>query len=250
MNNYLLVIGPSGGGKTAAGANLDPETTVWIVPEKKELPFPGSRKNYKTIYKENGNVSLKSNFIPENDMDGIKKMIEDFDTLVQAGKLKTKIILIDTLTYAMLNSVIRELANDNWNKFVMFADEFSSLINIIKNVKSPIDFIITSHVELIESKSTSDTTTLKKFKIPGGRFTKEKGEPEGLFTVVLYAECIERAEEKLEYRFRTQSGNGYPSKSPIGMFKDLYIPNDYDYVLKRFHEFYDEGIIEENKKEL
>lgn len=257
MKNILTIIGPSGSGKTAAGRNLDPKTTLWIVPENKELPFPGGRSNFKTLTKEDnpGGWSLKSNFIPEDSISVIQELITTLDDLLQEfkknvpegeePKFQRKVILIDTLTYAMLKTVRVNQKDDNWNKYIMFAEEVINLIDTCKNVRSDIDFIFTAHEETIESKSTSDVTLVKQLKTPAGRFMREKVTPEGLFTTVLYSECRELGDNKLSYDFRTQSGSGYPSKSPMGLFKDLYIANDYKVILKRMHEYYEEGIIQE-----
>ena len=48
MADRILVIGPTGKGKTHSLQYLDPKTTVIFCPEDKPLSFPGSKKNYKT----------------------------------------------------------------------------------------------------------------------------------------------------------------------------------------------------------
>jgi hypothetical protein len=54
-----------------------------------------------------------------------------------------------------------------------------------------------------------------------------------LFTVLLYTKTTwHDAEKKMSYEFVTNRDNAYPAKSPYGMFKDLYIPNDLGFVVK------------------
>lgn len=59
---------------------------------------------------------------------------------------------------------------------------------------------------------------------------------EGLFTVVLYT-IVQKSNEKIEYRFVTNYDGKYPAKSPVGMFKDLYILNDLGLVADTIHNY-------------
>ena len=43
--------------------------------------------------------------------------------------------------------------------------------------------------------------------------------------------------KKAHYYFVTNKTSEYPSKSPIGMFDDIYIPNDLGYVADKIDEF-------------
>ncbi len=61
--------------------------------------------------------------------------------------------------------------------------------------------------------------------------------PEGLFTVILYTRVI-KENGKMSYSFVTNNDGKYPAKSPIGMFKDLYIPNDLGAVSKAIDSYY------------
>ncbi len=49
---------------------------------------------------------------------------------------------------------------------------------------------------------------------------------EGLFTVVLYSRVTKGNDNRMMYQFVTNNDGQYPAKSPIGMFNELYIPND------------------------
>ena len=55
---------------------------------------------------------------------------------------------------------------------------------------------------------------------------------EGLFTVILYTNVTKGTDNKMIYNFVTNHDGKYPAKSPIGMFKDIYIPNDLGLVNK------------------
>lgn len=60
---------------------------------------------------------------------------------------------------------------------------------------------------------------------------------EGMFTTVLYTN-VEKTKEGLKYSFITQNDGSSTAKSPMGMFKDLEIPNNLNIVKKAIHEYY------------
>jgi hypothetical protein len=69
----------------------------------------------------------------------------------------------------------------------------------------------------------------------------EKVTLEGLFTILLYGKTtFDTTEKKSSKVFVTNYDGEYPAKSPHGMFKDLYIPNDLGYVARKIKE-YNEG---------
>lgn len=242
----ILIIGPSGSGKTFSGRNLDPKTTTWIVPEKKSLPFRGADVNYKTEYtkKDPNKISSKSNLIPEDRISEIKQHLININKLVPT----VKTVVIDTFTYAMLRSVMDKFDDSNFNKYLRFADEFKKLVDLTKTFRNDLFIIFTAHDELTEEKG--ETIGRREFKIPAGKFTKEKIVPEGLFTVVLYTKKQLDKDGLVEGYFVTQDGSNYlPAKSPMGMFPSMYIDNDIDFVRKCYFAFYSgKEVPEETKK--
>jgi hypothetical protein len=244
MARAILVVAPSGSGKTTSGRNLDPERGIWIVPEDKELPFRGFAKNFRTLYKKEvkegtSKYSLKSNYIPEDYIPEIKKILIDIHNMPE-NQIKARpidYVIIDTFTYAMLRSVLDVLEDDNWSKYKKFAKEFKDLVDTIKKLRNDFIVVIMSHEDVTQSKSTNDTTPTREFKIPSGQFTREAITPEGLFTTVFWAE-VQESDQGNKYVFRTQKGNGTQAKSPLGMFDDQFIPNDLVEVFAKFEEFY------------
>lgn len=239
MAKGFLVVAPSGAGKTTAGRNLDPKKGIWIVPEDKELPFKGFNKNFHTDYKKDGkSISLKSNYIPEERMGKIQELLVDIIKL-PPEKLKERgleYVIIDTITYAMLRSVRDKEDDPNFAKFIKFANELKDLVDTCKRLPDSIKYIITAHEDVEEASSTI-AVPQHTFKVPAGRFTKEKLVPEGLFTIVFWGNVIESPEGN-EYRFRTQLGAGTQAKSPFGMFDEMFIPNDYAEIFAKIDEFY------------
>lgn len=63
---------------------------------------------------------------------------------------------------------------------------------------------------------------------------------EGLFTYVLFTRVIKDESDRVQYKFLTNTDGTCTAKSPMGLFEDLLIDNDLDYVIKKIKE-YNEG---------
>ena len=82
-----------------------------------------------------------------------------------------------------------------------------------------------------------DFETTRKMKTLG-RMLDQNITLEGLFTVLLYTHSEwDDKEQKGSYYFITNRTSDYPSKSPIGMFDDIQIPNDLGLVVDKIDEF-------------
>lgn len=249
MAEKVLVIGPSGLGKSYAIKFLNPEETVVICPENKSLPFQGSRKLYKTVMRKeennNGKILpsiLKSNFIPCAKManyssEGWKAKLDDPGILeilytINAKRPEIKNVIIDTMTYALLESVMDQMHNDDWKKYKVFAAEFKDVMNAINEMRDNLMVIVTSH----HDTNTKGESYESNFKQPGGKFVKDTIVPEGLFTVVLFSVKTDQG----EYRFATQSDGKNTAKSPEGMFESTLIENNYQLVRDSIFKYYNE----------
>lgn len=67
----------------------------------------------------------------------------------------------------------------------------------------------------------------------------EKITPEGLFTYVFYATAIP-GDDKMEYKFLTNTDGEHVAKTPLGMFEDQMIDNDLAAIIKVI-DAYNEG---------
>jgi hypothetical protein len=63
---------------------------------------------------------------------------------------------------------------------------------------------------------------------------------EGLFTYVFFTRVVNDDSTGVQYKFLTNSDGTCTAKSPMGLFEDLLIDNDLDYVIKKITE-YNEG---------
>jgi hypothetical protein len=63
---------------------------------------------------------------------------------------------------------------------------------------------------------------------------------EGLFTYVLFTTVQRDDEGNPSYKFITNSDGTCTAKSPMGLFNDIYIDNDLNYVVNRIKEYNEE----------
>lgn len=235
MAESILIIGPSGSGKSAAIETLSPDKTIVICPEDKVLPFSGAMQKYRT-----GSWD-KSNFFPVKRIVQYDKSkvqsdpgIMDMLQYISISRPEILVVIIDTFTYAMVDSVMRDIHTDNYKKFNVFAEEIYNMINFIKKLRKNLTVIITAHVD----EETDNTGTRRtSFKIPAGKLTKNNIVPEGMFTVVLYSGSS-IIDGKPVHFFETKTNGFNTCKSPAGMFPQHYIPNDYKFVLQSYYAFF------------
>lgn len=99
-------------------------------------------------------------------------------------------------------------------------------------------YFMMAHYE--EYTNTTEGGLSYRFKTTG-KMVQEFITPEGNFEIVLYGKTdVTEVDNKktIKTLFVTNKDGQYPAKSPIGMFPDLYIPNDLGYVLEKINEYY------------
>lgn len=120
-----------------------------------------------------------------------------------------------------------------YDKFSEIAMHCMQVLNVGRKLRPDIKTFILAHSEDVES----NFEVIKKIKTVG-RMVDEKIELPGLFTVLLFTKnSWNDTDKKMTYEFVTNRDNIYPAKSPYGMFKDLYIPNDLGLVAKAIDEY-------------
>jgi ABC-type iron transport system FetAB ATPase subunit len=230
MGKKALVLSPTGGGKSHSLQYLDPKISFIINPDNKELPWRGFEKDYVQNFKTNGDVSIqKSNYIVTKSM----KDIKDYLWLISEKRPEITTVAIDTITHAMVKSVISRIMETGYTKFNNFAEEFYNLIEMIDKMRPDLFVVITAHTEILDD---SNDKKVNVFKIPAGKLTRQSIDPESLFTVVL-GSGVKIVEGKTIGYFET-NGNGFTTlKSPSGMFPH-YIPNNMQMVRDRIFAYY------------
>ena len=234
MGKKILVLGDPGTGKTTAASTLDPEKVFYISSDGKGLPFKGWKKNYKTVYKDNGKLDLEnSNYFESNNYDVITAIINQINT----NRPSIEVIIIDTITACMEEEFMGRIKEKGFEKFDDGALHVYKLLKLEeKNLRDNLTIFILAHTD---DSYDSDGVIKTSFKVIGGKIMKDKVVAESKFNYVLTTEVVMEG-DKPNYYFLTQNNGKKTSRSPIGVFEDLRIPNDFSYVLQKIKE-HEEG---------
>ena len=216
MATLIMILGESGTGKSTSIENLDSQETFIIQVVDKPLPFRGFKSKYPLRNKEN---PTGNRFIS----DRADKIIRILDTLNKEQKIKN--VIIDDSQYIMANEFMRRAKEKGYEKFTEIGQNFYALIDKANEMREDMNIIFLHHKEISEAGISKAKTI--------GKLLDDKIGLEGRFSIVLTTEI-----EDGNYYFRTQN-NGYDTcKSPKGMFADLRIPNDLDFVIKKIDEYF------------
>ena len=227
MAEGIIVIGDSGSGKsTSIGGveelgikGLDPKETIVINVKNKPLPFRGWKNQYTGKISEGGNYFASAN---SEEIIRVLKYISD-------NRPEIKNVVLDDFQYTMSEQFMKDAFEIGFDKFTRIGKFSYDIINAGLQMRSDINFIILTH-------SDEENNKLKMKTL--GRLLDDKVNPIGLFTVALFTAHRMNADDKLEYGFvtnRTLDPRGFeiPAKSPVGMFENLFIPNDMGLVIEK-----------------
>lgn len=214
MAQVVLILSPSGGGKSSSMRNFAHDELALVNVINKPLPFKGK---------------FDSTLATDN-YDKIK--------LGLAGTSKNAIV-IDDAGYLITNFFMRNHANSiqrGNNAFAIYnqmADDFWSLIEFCKKQLSPQKIVY-----FMMHEDNDELNGVKPKTI--GKLLDDKVNILGLMSIVLRA-----AYDNGEYVFHTNAATGQVSKSPIGMFDDIEggksgtIPNDLKAVDAAIRAYYE-----------
>ena len=237
MGRLIGIVGPPGAGKTTSMLpikelnikGLNPKETVYINVATKELPM----RLPDELYNPDIPVSKGGNYAAVDDPDDIKNIIQ----YVSEHRFDIKNIVIDDLGYVMSFDVMRRVSEKNYEKWTELARDMFYITEVARKARPNLLIFTMFHQE-----NSKDGTV--KIKTAGQLIDKEL-KIDGLYTTLLFTENeLDYSTKKTTYGFRTQSFND-TAKSPVGMFKDLIIPNDLGYVRDTIVEFY--GIKEDEE---
>lgn len=226
MSRIIGIVGPSGSGKSTSLRNLDPAKTFIINVSKKDLPFKGWKSKFTDFRDDNENGNLYN----EDESAKIVKALHYID------KKREDIdkIVIDDAQYIMASEFMNRSQESGWQKFTDIAKNMWNVVNTARNLSRDIDVIFTFH-----SEEVSDGFSTKHKIKTIGKMVDDKITLEGLFTMVLYTDVeIDQNTKEPDFRFQTKTDGTNTCKTPLGMFEDVYIPNDMEYVFTKMNEYY------------
>ena len=227
MAQSVLVIADSGTGKSTAIRDLNPDETFIINIANKPLPFKGWKSSYKQINKENP----KGNLTTTSTAQGIvKAMVHVNDKL---GHIKT--IIVDDWQYMSSFEYFDRANEKGYDKFTQIASNLAMVAKLPKDLRDDLTVIFLTH-----SEETTDLNGNRKVKAKTiGKMIDNTLTLEGLFSIVLFGKVNKNDDGELSYGFETQNNGENTCKSPQGMFEDLFIPNNLQYVkdcMKKYEE--------------
>ena len=205
----VLILGPSGSGKSASMRNFEPGEVGIFNVASKPLPF---RKK-----------------LPKLNNAGYKQIIAGL------SKPKLKTYVIDDSQYLMAFQMFDKAKEVGYNKFTDIALDFRNLIQfIVTGVPDDVIVFFLHHTEETETGKIKAKTI--------GKMLDNQLTLEGLFSIVLLCET-----DGQTHKFITQSDGYTTCKSPMDMFP-LEMDNDLKLVDKTIREYYelDKNESEEN----
>lgn len=226
MAELVMILGESGSGKSASMRNFAPGEVCVLNVAGKRLPF---RNQFgKDV------VDVGKAYGPQR-YDLIKRA-------VRSGKYKTYVV--DDSQYLLAFDAFERVEDKGYGKFTDMAKSFYDLMRdlntatiwekqedgTVKDTKKPTNDVIVYFLHHPER----DEDGMLKPKTQG-KMLNEKLNVAGLFTTVLLCE----ADGEGGHWFVTRSDGRSVTKTPMGMFDDVRIPNDLKMVDQTIRSYYE-----------
>jgi hypothetical protein len=210
MKPNIIIVGPSGSGKSSSMRSLDPKTTAVLNTERKQLPFKNAN--------EFMNVPIKS----------VSEFHTALDKAMSSDKIKT--IVIESFT-SLIEIIFRE-ADIRYKGFDVWSYYNKEIDKILDKSKNSDKYIVFTSIDGVYD---GDNGVEERYVAVDGNRWKKRVEKE--FVIALYTDT-RATDEGVQYRFRTNTTGRDSAKSPMGMFNDLHIDNDLNIVINSCEEYY------------
>jgi len=219
MGKIILVEGEPGTGKSRAIKSLDPNKTLIVKPNSKDLPFKGARTLYN---KEKGNV------VVTKDLHSLKTIIQK----VNEGT-KFNVIVIEDLTHFWSHRVMKESAIKGYDKWTILGmDSYNALISIEDELRDDLYIIIIGHTQRSENLAGDKVVNLQT----PGKLLEQVVKIPSHVTYILHTD-VRREDDQIKYRFITNDdGSGREAKSPEGCL-NLLEENDYQLIINKIEKY-------------
>lgn len=219
MSIAVMILGESGTGKSTSLRNLDPKQTLLIQAIRKPLPFRSD--SWVTYNKALGTGSVITTDKPEY-IEGSMR------------KIDRPIVVLDDFQYILANEFMRRSEEKGFDKFTEIGRHAWDLLRAASDLADHRRVYILAHTDSDDAGRTRMKTI--------GKLLNEKITPEGMVTIVLRTGVRDST-----YVFATQNSGSDTTKSPLGMFSEMFIENDLAAVDKAIVDYY--GLTTPAKKE-
>jgi len=216
MSTIIGVMGQSGSGKTTALRTLNPDTTFFIDADRKGLSWRGWKKQYR---------SVKGNYARESDPAKVREWLQRVDKDMP----QIKAVIVDTVNGIMIDDEMKRMKENGYDKWIELACSVFDMISESNMFRDDLFIIYCFHAEDV---SDEDGSHFIRFLTSGRKLQKIQLETK--FPIVLLA-----LNHDGDYVFQTQARNS-TAKSPMGLFGELEIKNDMNFVLTKLKEYQDD----------
>lgn len=245
MSETVLIVGPSGSGKSKSTENLD-EKTFYICTTKKRLHHLDTSKR---VVLGNPPPTMSETLIyktlEEKVKDAVWVVANDARVIIALCKYVDKKrpeinkIVLDDWQYSFVDHFMRRISEKGYQKYNDIGSEIWSVANIQDSLERD-DLILYC---LTHSEEFSDENQVRHIKAKTlGKLVDNVVTLEGLFETVIYSEKIKDESKELKYVFRVRGTDTDTCKTPQSrgkkMFDETYIPNDLSIVDQKIREFY------------
>jgi ABC-type dipeptide/oligopeptide/nickel transport system ATPase component len=231
MAEMIAIVGESGSGKTTSIRNLNPEETFIISTTGKRPGIKGAKKKYPDFKVNKETKEMSGNFYTSSNIEAIKQMMK----IVNLKMPNVKVLIIDDFQYLQAFEAMARVDEKGYGKFTDMAKHAYEALKTGMDMRDDLFIVVSTH-----SENTGDNLN-PYYKIKTqGKMLDSVITLEGLFTYVLFTKVIKDDSDSVQYKFLTNSDGTCTAKSPMGLFEDLLIDNDLDYVVKKIKE-YNEG---------
>lgn len=227
MAELIAVVGESGSGKTTSIRNLDPKSTFIISTTGKRPGIKGAKKKYPDFKINKETKEVSGNFYTTSNIDQIASIMK----LINTKMTDIKVLIIDDYQYLQGFESMARVDEKGYSKFTDIAKHAYEVLKSGMDMRNDLYVCILTH-----SENTGDNIN-PYYKIKTlGKMLDSVITLEGLFTYVLFSKVINDG-EKVQYKFLTNSDGTCTAKSPMGLFDELLIDNDLDFVIKKIQEY-------------
>lgn len=223
--NRVLILAASGCGKSTSIMSLDPKETFIINVANKPLPFKGWKAKYTNWSKENPMGNLYASDVAKN--------ITDCMDYVNSRRPEIKNLIVDDLFYVMATENFAKMNDKGYDKFVSMGVNFSNILTKPKSFREDLFVFYLTHPDISTDEFGNKVIKTKTV----GKLVDNQLMVEGLFDKVLFARPRKSKEKGLEYGFETRTDGYTPTKTPMGMFEEDFIPNDLQLVRDAILEY-------------
>lgn len=228
MAELIAVVGESGSGKTSSVRNLNPEETFIISTTGKRPGIPGAKKKYPNFNINKETKEVTGNFYTTSNVDSMKKIMSIIDK--KMPHIKT--LIIDDYQYLQAFEAMARVDEKGYNKFTDIAKHAYEALRSAMDMREDLFVCVLTHSENVGDNINPYWKIKTQGKMLDSVITLE-----GLFTYVFFTRLVTDDDNKMQYRFITNSDGTCTAKSPMGLFEDTFIDNDLKLVIERIKEY-------------